>query len=69
MTDRRGACAARCTDGDVPHLTVLRKVPEQYEVANGSLKRLFVQLRFEDLHVDLRRCRGVGHDDIQVFEA
>jgi hypothetical protein len=56
-------------DGDVSDLSILRKIPEKYEVADCSPGCLLVKLRSEDARVDLGRGSGVRHDDIEMFEA
>ena len=68
VTDRRGASALR-PNGDVSDLPVLRQVSQQNEVSNASLKRLLVKLRFEDAHVDFRRGRGIGNQNVEMFES
>src|SRR5262249_49505327 len=50
-------------------LTILRQITEQDEIANVSLKGLFVKLRLEHPHVHFCSCRSIRHENVQVFEA
>jgi hypothetical protein len=48
MSNCSGAGCARCTNGNVSDLAVLREIAEQDKVPDSPLKRLLMQLRLED---------------------
>ena len=62
------ASPARVADGEVPDLAILRQIAEEDEVAEPTLKRLRVQLRVEDAHVETGGGCDVGDDDVQVID-
>ena len=68
VADGRHALAGG-TDRDVPDLPIRRQIAEQDEVAQRVAHRLLVQRRLEDAAVEPGGCRGVGNDDVEVFEA
>ena len=60
---------AGCADGDVANLSIGWQIAEQDEVAQRVAHGLLVQRGLEDPCVEPRRCRGIRHDDVEMFEA
>ena len=68
VADCRRAPAGRA-DGDVADLSIGRQVAQQDEVAQRIAHGLLVQRGPEDACIEPRRCRGIRHDDVEMFEA
>jgi hypothetical protein len=59
----------RRADRDVADLAIGRQITEQDEVAERVADRLLVQPGLEHAHIELRRRRGIRHDDVEVLES
>ena len=69
VSDRRHPPRCSRADRDVADLPIRRQIAQQDEVAQRVAHRLLMQPGLEDPHVELRRRRGIGNDDVEVFEA
>jgi hypothetical protein len=62
------ASPARIADRQIADLPVLRELAEQDEVPEPTLKRLRVQRRVEDAHIEARRRLDVRNDHVEVID-